>query len=386
MNRAHNSITEEYIKDYVRLSHEVYVPFITKMSTIYYNLEVSMSNYSEDFNAFYKNVDNVDHGGRYTAIYNFPVYMGTSNVLTDEGTDKGITTMESTNINCNVDSMVNVELNEEDLIAFNNGLDHFGVYRIIDLDMSSTLLRPHYKLTLQIVPNLSVEKMRRFLVNEKFFLTNYHYVFGKEESTVIISIQRKLNDMIEYFNGIYDSKLDAHVDSKKCVYLEFERAFNNMITKYSGHIFTATINRSYLCDNLLSYYSDTNPFSVMLGLNGDVSYQDFSAKLTMRNPRLDKSRRRMVNNRIKIYRIGEDETSVDLELPIEKIETWKRVVSAEFLDNIRDEMTNFISSCNVNPSDMFGNAIATSQLFFILDSIVNSKMANKTNYFTTVKV
>ena len=124
----------------------------------------------------------------------------------------------------------------------------------------------------------------------------------------------------------------------------------------------------------------------MLGLNGDVSYQDFSAKLTMRNPRLDKSRRRMVNNRIKIYMIGEDETSVDLELPIEKIETWKMVVCAEFMDNIRDEMTNFISSCNVNPSDMFGNAIATSQLFFILDSIVNSKMANKTNYFTTVKV
>lgn len=392
MIHAHNSISEDYLKDYVRLTHEVYPPFLNRLSVIYYRLEEKLSNYSENFSAFYKDVDNADHGGRYTMIYNMPIYMATNNTLVDEANEKGITIVDSTEIKVNVDPLVNEHVGEGDLLLFQNGVKQYGVYRVINVEMSSAMFRPHYRLTIKMVPGLTMDKMQKFVVNEKYFLTNYHYIFEKGDTLLVIAIQKALEQYIEYFNGVYNHDLDAHVGNDKCVYLEFDKAFNEMINLYKGHVFTATVHKSYLCDNLLSYYSDVNVFRVMLGLVDGVDFEQYdfdSSKCTTKISRLDKSRRRMINNRVKILKLANENTTGtlhDLVLPDAIIKEWTKVESEDFVHDIKDQMTTFVNNTKPDPEDMFGNAVRMAQLFRILDGIIKSKMVNKTNTFSTVSV
>lgn len=393
MIHAHNSITEDYLKDYIRLTHEVYPPFFNRLNVMYYKLNEHVSNFSEDFNAFYKDVDNADHGGRYTLIYNMPIYMSTNNVIDDDASEKGITVADSTEIKVNIDPLINVGVEEGDLLLFRNGIRQYGVYRVIDMEMSSVMFRPHYRLTAKMVPGLTMEKMNRFVVEEKYFLTNYHYIFEKGVTLLIIELQKVLEQYIEYFNGVYSHSLDAHVGNDKCVYLEFDKAFNEMMDLYKGHVFTAAIHKSYLCDNLLSYYSDINPFKVMLGLVNDINYETYdfvSNKCTTKISRLDKARRRMINNRVKILKLATEKTTgtlYDLVLPVSIIEEWPKILSDEdFIFDVKDQLTKFIKSCVPDPTDMFTNAVRMAQLFKILDKIIRSKMINKTNTFSTVSI
>ena len=393
MIHAHNSITEDYLKDYIKLTHEVYPPFLNRLNTVYYKLEERVSNYSEDFNGFYRDVDNPDHGGRYSKIYNLPIYMSTNSNLSDETSEVGLTVDNSTEIKINVDPLVNVAMDIGDILSFQNGLNQYGVYRVINTESSSTLFKPHYRLTIKIVPELTVEKMDKFVIKEKYFLTNYHYVFERGVTLLIISIQKALEQYINYFNEIYNHKLDAHVDNDKCVYLEFDKAFNEMISLYKGHIFTAKIDKSYLCDNLLSYYSDVNPFRVMLGLVKDIDYNTYdytSHQCTTKNGRLDKARRRMINNRVRIYKLATSTTTGtlhDLTLPVDSILKWDTILNdPDFKNDIKDQLTTFIESSIPDPTDMFGNGVRMSQLFKILDTIIQGNMINKTNTFSTISV
>ena len=393
MIHAHNSITEDYLKDYIKLTHEVYPSFLNRINTIYYKLEEKLSNYNEDFNGFYRDVDNVDHGGKYSKIYNLPIYMSTNNNLSDETGEKGLTLVDSTEIKVNVDPLVNISMDVGDLLTFQNGVNQYGVYRIVNTESSSTLYKPYYRLTLKIVPELTIDKMNKFVIDEKYFLTNYHYVFERSDTLMIIGIQKALEKYIDYFNGIYDHKLDAHVNNDKCVYLEFDKAFNEMISLYKGHIFTAKINKSYLCDNLLSYYSDINPFRVMLGLVGNIDYNTYdftSHQCTTKNSRLDKARRRMINNRVRIYKLATSTTTGtlhDLTLPIDNIKMWDSILNdPDFRNNVKDQMSTFIQSSVPNNENMFESGVRMSQLFKILDTIIKGKLINKTNTFSTISV
>lgn len=324
--------------------------------------------------------------------------MATSNTISDEATEKGITTIESTDIECIMDPLLNIKPDEQDLIAFNTGLHQYGIYRIIDIDTGSTLFRPYYKIKLRMIPNISIDKMKNFVIGEKAFLTNYHYVFEKGDAQLIIKLQMIIEKYIDYFNNIYNHQIDAHVDNDNRVFLDFDKAFNQLIEKYNGHTFTATIHKSYLCDNLLSKYSDINPFRIMMNMipNGndsiDLKSYDFTNfNYTSKISRLDKSRRRSLNNRIKVYRLATDKTTGTLhplELPIKEIKFWQVILKDEdFINNVKDSLIRFIDEdCTLNPTNMFLNSVRLAQLFYILDDFIKNKMVNLTNYFTTVNI
>lgn len=394
MIHAHNTIAEEYIKDYIHLTHEFYPPFLSYLSTIYYKINIAASNFSDDMQSFYKDVENDDHGGRYTAIYNVPIYMSNASTINHEAGEKGFTSKEGTEVDINLDSLVNISPEEGDLVAFNTGLHYYGVYRIQDIELSSAIYRPYYKLNCQLVTNQSIEKMKKFVVDEKLFLTNYHYIFAKGDAQMIIKIQLALDQYIDYFNNIYDKAVDCHVDNNHCAYLEFDHAFNLLMRKYQGHTFTANIYKGFLCDNLKNYYSDVNPYKVMMNLcdNVDISSYDFTGfENTQKNNRLDKYRRRRVNNKIKIFKLADENntgTTYPLELPIDAINNWNTILNDKnFIKDKKNVLSRFIDNdCKVDPDNMFLNGIRTAQLFYILDFIVQTKMDNKTNTYTTIRV
>ena len=238
--------------------------------------------------------------------------------------------------------------------------------------------------------------MKKFIVEEKLFLTNYHYIFGKGDAQMIIKIQLALDQYVDYFNSIYDRAVDCHVDNNHCAYLEFDYAFNMLMKKYQGHTFTANIYKGFLCENLKNYYSDVNPYKVMMNLcDGneeiDISTYDFTNfNNTQKNNHLDKFRRRRINNKIKIFKLSNDNsgTTYPLELPLDAINTWNTILKDKnFIKDKKNILTRFIDNdCKVNPNNMFLNAIRMSQLFYILDYIINTKMDNSTNTFSHIKV
>ena len=136
---AHKSLADEYIADYVRLTHEIYPSFITKVNTNYYSLNVKASNISDDFQAFYKDITNPEHGGKYDIIYNLPVHLVTNSVIVNTAGEKGITTIESSRITCNIDAFINMTPQEGDLILFNNNINNSVIYRVINIEFTIRL-------------------------------------------------------------------------------------------------------------------------------------------------------------------------------------------------------------------------------------------------------
>ena len=106
------------------------------------------------------------------------------------------------------------------------------------------------------------------------------------------------------------------------------------------------VNKSYLHDNLLTYYSDDNPFKRMLSDNtGTFSGYKYTANIR----RLEKTRKRSLNNRIKIYRLitdSEDSSTIathDLTLPINAISEWTKITSNEdFKNDVKDQLSSFL--------------------------------------------
>ena len=388
---AHKSLADNYIQDYVRLTHEIYPSFITKINTNYYCLNLKASNINDDFQAFYKDITNPEHGGKYDIIYNLPVHLVTNSAIVNTAGEKGITNIESSRITCNIDAFINITPKEGDLIVFNNNINNSVIYRVINIETSSMLRKPYSKLNIEFVPNLNVDKMRNFIISERAFLTNYHYILGKGDALLIIDLQSKVDRYIEYFNEIYDHKIDGHVDNDHRVFLEFERAFNEMLDTYKQHTQLLKIHRSHLHDNLLSYYSDDNPFRRMLDPNSN--HNDMENYLyTASIKRLDKTRRRTINNKIKIYRLISNSISDqnlitrnnganahNLTLPTSNLQIWDTIVNNEdFINNVKDQLSAFINTeCNVISTDMFGNAIRLAQIFYIMERLIGTKIITR---------
>ena len=400
---AHKSLAEQYLQDYIRLTHEIYPSFITKLSTIYYSLNFKASNISDDFQTFYKNISNEEHGGKYDVIYNLPVHMTTNTAISRNASEKGITTIDSANINCNIDAFINLTPKEGDIITFSNTMNNQSMYQVTNIETSSMLRKPYSKLQLQVVPNLTRDKMQNFIIAEKAFITNYHYIFEKGDALLIIELQKRVDKFIEYFNEIYDHKVDAHVDNDHRVFLEFERAFNEMLETYKQHTQFLKISRSHLHENLLQYYSDNNPFRRMLDpLANKDNLNNFNYTASIK--RLDKTRRRTINNKIKIYRLLSDSKSDQsiltnhasnvhqLTMAIDNsISDWNYLINDEdFMNDVKDQLSTFIKEkCDVIPTDMYTNAIRLAQVFYIIESKVgmkiNTRFTNLSYPFTTIK-
>ena len=385
-NHVHNSLTNHYIQDYIKLTHELYPSFFTKVNATYYSLNIEASTFDPEYKDMYKQADSIEHGGRYDAIYNIPLYIVTNNALTENAGEKGITTKESTDINCIIDPLVNIIPKDRDMLSFKLGLDNDIVYGITNLELSSTMKRPFTKISIQAIPTLTSEKMKHFIISQNAFIDEYHKIFEQKEVFTILQLQKIVKDYVNYFNEIYDHQMDAHIDSNSKVFLEFEKAFNYMIDYYKLHLGIINVDRSYLADNLLNYYNDDNPFQRMLFSNTG-NFLDY--KITTSIKRLEKTRRRSINNRVKVYRLLDlsnktdsliNETYInyvnDLQLPISIISTWDEVVKAPFLTNKKNQMEKFIKeSCIVNPDDMFENAIRLAQLLYILDNITKKQLS-----------
>lgn len=388
MINAHQSLTGQYIKDHIKLTHELYPSFATRINCTYYRLNLQESKFNPDFNDFYANITNENHGGRYDVIYNFPVTLSTNNTISENASEKGITIIESTAINCVIDSFLNIVPKDGDIITFMLGTVNPALYSIINIETSSMLAKPYSRLTLQAIPNLSIEKMQSLSVNEFGFVKEYHYIFSKDDVLMIIKLQKLITKYIEYFNEIYNSQLDAHIDKNNHVFLEFEKAFNELVLKYSQHLNMYNINKSYLHENLLLYYDQDNPFLRMMIYNDELGFDGY--KYTAKNKRLEKNRRRSLNNRPKIYRLINPEDANDklivntypdavndLLLPINIIHSWKTVMSEDFKNNVKEQMIHFLDNdCVINSDSMFINAIHFAQILYILDNIV-SRQINK---------
>lgn len=367
------------------------------MTCIYYRLNLELSNADENFASFYADVDNEQHGGKYDAIYELPVLMSTNTQLTQESGERGIQFTKSSDIECVIDPFINISPKDGDLLYFNLSLNNHGIYRVHNIDYSSTLHRPYSKLSLQLVPTLDVDKMESRIVNKLGFIDNYHNIFNRGDALMITELQKSIDKYIQYFNSIYNSTIDAHVDNEKRVFLDFEKAFNELINRNNAHLMKASINRSYLADNLLSYYDESNIFTAMLNVMPDknesiINYDYINKTLfTSRISRLDKTRRRSINNRIAIYRMinpdkesdaklvsNNDSSLKDLELPLEAINEWNTILNdPNFLKNVKDQLSTFIEkSLVVKPSNMLYNATRFAQAFYIIDTIVNTSMKN----------
>lgn len=360
-------------------------------------MNIELSNADENFASFYADVDNEQHGGKYDAIYELPVLLASNTALSQEAGEKGINFIKSTDITCVIDSFVNINPKDGDLLYFTLGLNQHGIYRVVNVEYSSTLHKPYSKLSLQIVPTLDIKKMEPRIVNKYGFVDNYHNIFDRRDTLMITSLQKCIDKYVKYFNEIYNSTIDAHVDSEKRVFLDFEKAFNTLTNQYKAHLMKANINKSYLADNLLNYYDDSNLFTAMLNVMPDKEYNillyDFLNKTlyTSRISRLDKTRRRSINNRISIYRMinpnkdsdanlvkSNDSSLNDLELPMNAIEDWNKILKdPSFLKDVKDQLTSFIEKdLIVKPSDMLYNAVRFAQTFYILDQIVNTAIKN----------
>ena len=364
------------------MTHELYPSFLTRLDTTYFSLNLNASNWDTTFKDFYKTITNSEHGGRYDVIYNLPVMLPTNSTIAENASEKGITVSESTSISCLIDPYIDIIPKDGDVLMFRMGLNNDVLYRVLTLEMSSTLVKPFYKLTLQAVPNLSKERMFNFVVNYSGFVPEYHMIFEKESALVIIKLQNLIKSYIDYFNEIYNSRIDAHVDNDSNVFLEFERAFNELISNYQTHIGTMRVNKSYLHDNLLTYYSDDNPFKRMLSDNtGTFNGYKYTANIR----RLEKTRKRSLNNRIKIYRLitdSEDSSTIathDLTLPINAISEWTKITSNEdFKNDVKDQLSSFLENeCQIIPTDMFTNAVRLAQILYLLDNTTRNKLMGR---------
>ena len=395
MINAHQSLSSQYIQDYIKLTHEKYSPFITRINCTYYKLNLNESKFNPDFLDFYSNITNENHGGRYDVIYNFPATLTTNNTISENATEKGITIIESTAINCVVDPFINMIPKDGDILAFRLGTNSTVLYSIINIETSSMIGKPYSRLTLQAIPNLSIERMQSFCVNESGFVKEYHFIFQKDDVLLIIKLQKLINKYVEYFNEIYNHQVDAHIDKENKVFLEFEKAFNDLVLKYSQHLSLYNINKSYLYENLLYYYDQDNPFMRMLIYDdNDKSFDGY--KYTAKNKRLEKYRRRSLNNRPKIYRLIDinnknDQLILntyanavkDLTLPTDIIDSWKLVMSDDFKHNVKEQLISFLNDdCVINADSMFENAIRFAQILYILDSITIKQTIKRITNFT----
>ena len=404
-NTIHKSLTTDYIKDYIHLTHEYYPQFFTRINATYYSLNVEASNFDPEFRDTYKQVDSIEHGGRYDVIYNVPVYIVSNNVLSENASEKGITTVDSTEINCIIDPLINLIPKDRDLISFRLGIDNDIVYTITNIELSSTLIRSYNKINIKAVPTLTIEKMKRFIISQNAFINEYHYIFEQREVFTIIKFQNLIKDYITYFNSIYDIKSDAHITNDKKIYLEFERAFNNLIEKYSKHLSSLKIDKSYLCDNLDISYDKINLFDYMLDNKNYINLLDNELNkesiyyITTIIKRLDKTRRRMINNKVKIYKLldldnKEDERLFNyykeyisifpLSLINNSIADWEEFVKSSFLENVKDSMDRALNAkFTINPNNMFENAIRLAQLLYILDTLIDSKIKSRITNITS---
>lgn len=392
MIHAHRSITNDYIKDYINLTHRVYPSFISKLSSTYYSLDVTNSNMNEDLLSIYKDVSDPKHGGKYSVIYNVPLHTSTNSNLENSNTEKGAGIIESSKITVNMDPLINIVPKTGDLLCFNTEIaSYFGVYRVTNIDTSSTIMAPYTRLSIELVPNVTIESLKRFVIEELAFVTNYHHIFRKGDTLLIISLQKKIDEYVNYFNEIYNHKLDAHVDYDHRVFLEFEKALNDLFSKYMAHTNMLHINRSFLCDNLLNYYDENNIFTQMLDPNKTID-TSVIPMCTTSIRRLDKTRRRTINNKAIIYRLLNSNSAKDkiiMDNPILPKYTidninaladyskWSTITSEKFLLNVKDQMSSFIENdCVIDKTNMFGNAIRLSQIFYILDHLVKNTIKN----------
>lgn len=392
MIHSHQSLTTSYIADYINLTHQVYPSFITRMSTTYYSLDVPNSNMNEDLLSIYNDVSNPNHGGRYNVIYNLPVHSSTNSSIADNANEKGINVNESSNIQVNIDPLVNIVPKIGDLISFNTQLsNYFGVYRVTNIEVSATLFAPYTKVSLELVPNITTESLRSFVIEELAFVTNYHHIFKKGDTLLIISLQKKIDELINYFNSIYNHQLDAHVDYDHHVFLDFEKALNSLFIKYTNHTNMLKIDKCFLCDNLLSYYNDDNIFIRMLSPNKPIDTNS-TIMYTSSIRRLDKTRRRSINNKVAIYRLlnpnnNKDKLILESPLGIKKqlnldtiipySDRWSNVISDSFINNVKDAIDRFIrDDCVIDERNMFSNAIKLAQVFYIIDHIIKKNIKN----------
>jgi hypothetical protein len=125
------------------------------------------------------------------------------------------------------------------------------------------------------------------------------------------------------------------------------------------------------------------------GKNIDVTS---SVMYTSSIRRLDKTRRRSINNRIAIYRLldptnKKDQLIIDSPLAIKReldlhsivsySSKWSEVTSQSFLDNVKDSIERFVSEdCVINEKNMFGNAVRLAQVFYIIDHLIKRNIKN----------
>ena len=382
---SHKSLTNEYIKDYVNLVYSKYIPFQNRLRANLYQLDIENSNYDEDLLSFYKDINNRRHGGKYVLILDFPIYLSTTTNITSQSGEKGVTTSDSTNITAIADPRLNMTVKKGDLISFQlDGVDgYYGVYRILENDASATIMDSYNRLNLALVPGVLVKNLDQFVIDVKAFLPEYHKVFKKEDASMIIKLRKLVDEFESYFNGIYNDKLDAHIEpNANRAYIDWEYTFNNLLDQYRQHFNSNTFYRSYL-----EYKS---ALKLENGIFYKLSHFDSNNQLTIEDltigynnciEGLSKIGIKTLNDRLKLYQIvcscmiGENNaasTTLD-NLAYDAYQKWDRIINdSNFINNVKEELITYLDSIkdNIKNSSMITNLVWFAQTLYIMEHII----------------
>lgn len=382
---SHKSLTNEYIKDYINLVYSKYIPFQNRLRANLYQLDVENSNYDEDLLSFYKDINNRRHGGKYVLILDFPVYLSTTTNITSQSGEKGVTTSDSTNITAIADPRLNMTVKKGDLLSFQlDGVDgYYGVYRILENDASATIIDSFNRLNLSLLPGVLVKNLDQFVIDVKAFLPEYHKVFKKEDASMIIKLRKLVDEFESYFNGIYNDKLDAHVEpNANRAYIDWEYTFNNLLDQYQQHFNSNTFYRSYL-----EYKS---ALKLENGIFYKLSHFDSNNQLALENltigynsciEGLSKIGIKTLNDRLKLYQIvctcmitEVNNAIVNLDnLAYDAYQKWDRIINdSNFMNNVKEELVTYLDNIrnNIKNSSMITNLVWFAQTLYIMEHII----------------
>jgi hypothetical protein len=242
--RSHESISEQYVDDYLSLIYNKYAPFQNMLFVDYYQLDVQNSNINDDMSTFYKNVSDVNFGGRFKLIIDVPVMFSTNNVYTDEATEKGMAGTSSTKITAIMDPVINIVPKIGDMLAFQFKNGYYGVYKIENIDDSATLEKRYSRINISMEPQVDINHMKKFVIDTSIFIQEYHKVVNKERGIMIIKIRDMIPKLINELNSYYHKSLDFHNVQYDAISLDYDKCLNFLNYAFEGLILTGKLKTS----------------------------------------------------------------------------------------------------------------------------------------------
>ena len=275
--KTYISLVENYIKDYHNLVYKEYPSFHNVMYVEYYSLDINNSNYDENLVNFHKDINDENYGGKFEMILNFPILTSTNTSLSNTSSERGIEIKSSSELVFIVDPNINLYVKPEDVIKFNINSEYYGFYKVTNVEDSATFGKTYKKLNAKLIPGLNQDKMMKFVCHESVFVQEYHRIFSRELAVLVLTTLHKSDEYIKNINSRYKSNLDFHVfEDDTTIITSFERALNDLYMARKN-IHMEKLDLSYSYHN--KFYSDEPNTIYDILINPDKNKLSFYKRL-----------------------------------------------------------------------------------------------------------